>query len=344
MPYLQGKAAGAGGHHGDVRAFRYRAIYHAHVEDDPPVVVVVAIKDQGAGWYARRLAILRSHALSLHRQWRYWCWDALDDSPQHLWYILASLSRNMNNIALITAQQINHLLGNAWHIGCWQVNLVEHRDDGEVLLHRQVHISQRLRLDPLAGIHHQYRAFAGLQATRYFVAKIHVAGGVDQVEVVGAGLGRGIIAMASFRCWPALCLRTGRVCILRTILILHPHRSELDGNPLLALQIHAIEQLLLHIPLSNGARQLHHTVGQGTLAVVDMGDDAEIPNQRLAHFLLPAAVLRARLSCSALMSSLLARSCRRCCTLLSTVRALADTTLIAVLASSIPSPEPSALS
>ena len=98
----------------------------------------------------------------------------------------------MNNIALITAEQINHLLRHARYIGRWQVNFVEHRDNREVLLHRQVHISQRLRLDPLAGIHHQHRAFAGLQATRYFVAKIHVAGSVDQVEVVGARLGRGV--------------------------------------------------------------------------------------------------------------------------------------------------------
>ena len=98
----------------------------------------------------------------------------------------------MNNIALITTEQINHLLRHARYIGCWQVNFVEHRDDGEILLHRQVHIGQRLRLNPLAGIHHQHRTFAGLQATRYFVAKIYVAGGVNQVEVVGARLGRGV--------------------------------------------------------------------------------------------------------------------------------------------------------
>ena len=65
----QGEAAGAGGHHSDVRAFRYCAIYHAHVEDNPAVVIVVAIKDQGAGWYGWPIAPLRGHTLSLHRQW-----------------------------------------------------------------------------------------------------------------------------------------------------------------------------------------------------------------------------------------------------------------------------------
>ena len=103
-----------------------------------------------------------------------------------------------------------------------------------------------------------------------------MAGGVDQVEVVGARLGCSNIALGLFGRRPTRRLPTGGVCILRLVLILHPHRGELDGNPLLALQIHTIQQLLLHIPLGHGACQLHHAVGQGALAVVDMGDDAEI--------------------------------------------------------------------
>ena len=61
--------------------------------------------------------------------------------------------------------------------------------------------------------------------------------------------------------------------------------------PLLALQIHTIQQLLLHIPLGNGTCQLHHAVGQGTLAVVDMGDDAEITDMfHTLAFPVPAKI------------------------------------------------------
>ena len=55
----------------------------------------------------------------------------------------------------------------------------------EVLLHRQVDIGHRLRLDALRGVHDQQRPFAGAQAARHFVGKIHVAGRVNQVQLVG---------------------------------------------------------------------------------------------------------------------------------------------------------------
>ena len=50
-------------------------------------------------------------------------------------------------------------------VGGGEVNLVQHRNDHQAELHRQVHIGERLRLDPLARIHNEDGAVAGLQAS-----------------------------------------------------------------------------------------------------------------------------------------------------------------------------------
>ena len=65
-----------------------------------------------------------------------------------------------------------------------QVDLVDDRDDFQIVVQRQVGVGERLRLHALRGVHHQQRAFAGLQAARDLVGEIDVAGRIDQVELV----------------------------------------------------------------------------------------------------------------------------------------------------------------
>ena len=76
------------------------------------------------------------------------------------------------------------LLADALRLGRRQIDLVDDRNDFQVVMQRQVGVGQRLRLHALRRIHHQQRAFAGLQAARNFVGEIDVAGRVDQVELV----------------------------------------------------------------------------------------------------------------------------------------------------------------
>ena len=94
-------------------------------------------------------------------------------------------------------------------------------------MQRQVGIGQRLRFDALRGIHHQQRAFARLQAARNFVGKIHVAGRVDQVQLIH-------VAVA------------GR--------IIQAHGVRFDGDAALALQVHGVEDLLHHLALLRARR------------------------------------------------------------------------------------------
>jgi hypothetical protein len=58
--------------------------------------------------------------------------------------------------------------------------------------------------------------------------------------------------------------------------IFEAHGLRLDGDAALALDIHRIEHLLGHFPLSQRARRLDQPVGQGRLAVVDMRHDGKV--------------------------------------------------------------------
>ena len=49
-------------------------------------------------------------------------------------------------------------------LGRRQVDLVDDRDDRQVLAQGEVDVGQRLGLDPLGGVDHEDRALAGLQA------------------------------------------------------------------------------------------------------------------------------------------------------------------------------------
>ena len=137
-----------------------------------------------------------------------------------------------------------------------QVDLVDDRDDLEVVLDRQVGVGERLRLDALRGVDQQQRALAGGERPRHLVAEVHVAGRVDQVEDVAlAGLRR----------------------------VVQTDGMGLDGDAALTLEIHGVEDLGFHLAGLERAGELQKAICQGRLAVVDVGDDREIPNETLIH-------------------------------------------------------------
>ena len=59
---------------------------------------------------------------------------------------------------------------------------------------------------------------------------------------------------------------------------LHRHRASLDRDASLAFQFHVVQQLILHLTLLHGSGMFQQPVGQRAFAVVDVGDDAKIPN------------------------------------------------------------------
>src|SRR5262249_12646768 len=56
-----------------------------------------------------------------------------------------------------------------------------------------------------------------------------------------------------------------------------------DRDPLLALEVHRVEDLAGHLPRVDGVRHLEQPVGQGRFAVVDVGDDREVAQALLTN-------------------------------------------------------------
>ena len=137
-----------------------------------------------------------------------------------------------------------------------QVDLVDDRNDIEVVVNGQVGVGERLRLDSLGRIDEQQGAFARRERPRDLVAEIDVAGRVDQVQDV-------------------LLTIVGRV--------VQAYWVRFDGDPAFALEVHGIEHLRLHLARLKRAGELEEAIGQRRLAMVDVRDDRKVPDIALIH-------------------------------------------------------------
>ena len=112
-----------------------------------------------------------------------------DDRFEDLVDADALLGRGQDAVLAGQADDALDLLAHHFGLGAGQVDLVDDRDDLEVVLDGQVDVGQRLRLDALGGVDDQQRALAGGQRARDFVGEVDVAGRVDQVELVLLAVG-----------------------------------------------------------------------------------------------------------------------------------------------------------
>ena len=159
------------------------------------------------------------------------------------------LRGDMQDVGAGTADDAGDLVGPLLRLGAGQVDLVEHRDDLQVVLEGQQGIGEGLRLYPLRGVDHQDGPLTRRQTPRHLIGEVHVAGGIDEVELV-------------------LLAVLGQV--------VDAHRLSLDGDAPLALQVHAVEHLLTHVAFGDRVGHLQDAVGQRRLAVVDVGDYGEV--------------------------------------------------------------------
>ena len=137
-----------------------------------------------------------------------------------------------------------------------QVDLVDDRDDLEVVVEREVGVGERLRLDALRGVDDQQRAFAGRERARHFVGEVDVAGRVDEVEDV-------VLAVVGLVVSRTAC----------ALMVMPRSRS----RSMLSRTCSSISRAWQR------AGQLEQTVGQRRLAVVDVGDDGEVADEALVH-------------------------------------------------------------
>ena len=169
---------------------------------------------------------------------------SIDHGLQDVTDAFAGLRRDVEDLGRIGPEQLRELLGTLRGFGRRQVDLVDHRDDRETGITREVVVGEGLRLEPLRGVDQQDRSFARRQAPGDLVREIDVSGGVDQVELVA--------------------------------LVEQADRLGLDRDAPLALQVHPIEVLRPHRAVIDGMGELEHPIGQRGFPMVDVRHDAEV--------------------------------------------------------------------
>ena len=232
----------AGAHHPDLHARAERAVEHAQVDDDAAVGVILAVEDQGL---ERRVPVApgRGHAVHHHLQ--------------HGVDVDAVLGGDLRGIHGRDADDVLDLLLDLLGPGRGQVDLVDHRQHLQSLVHGEVGVGQRLGLDALGGVHHQHRALAGAEAAGDLIVEVHMARRVDEVQGIGLPVVGGVAQLDG---------------------------AGLDGDAPLPLQVHGVEDLVLHLPGLDGVARLQEPVRQSGLAVVNVGDNGKIPDLRqLGH-------------------------------------------------------------
>ena len=118
-----------------------------------------------------------------------------------------------------------------------------------VRINRLIDVGQRLSFDALSAVHNKQRALNRAHRAGDLISKVDMPRRVDQIEHI-------------------------ILTILRSIF--DPHGVRLDRNPALALDVHRIQHLLLHIPSSDCIRLLNKPVSKRGFPVVNMRHDREI--------------------------------------------------------------------
>ena len=85
----------------------------------------------------------------------------MHDRLKHLLDVLAGLGRDLERVVGVEADHVLDLLADAVGLGRRQVDLVQDRQDLEMVVERLIDVGERLRLDALGRVDHQQRALAG---------------------------------------------------------------------------------------------------------------------------------------------------------------------------------------
>ena len=152
------------------------------------------------------------------------------------------------------ADNVLYLLAHTLDVCAGEVYFVYNGNDLEVLLQRKVSVGKSLRLDALRCVHNEKRAFASAERARNLVVEVDVSGCVDKVEFVSFAVVRFVVKLYCARFY---------------------------GYTALALDIHIIEYLLLHIARGDALRFFKDSVGKGAFAVVYMCN-----NRKISYFVL----------------------------------------------------------
>ena len=175
--------------------------------------------------------------------------NALDDALEQLVDAEARLGADAHGILGRDADDVLDLADDALGIGRRQIDLVDDGQHLEALLDGRVAVRDALRFDALARVDDEQRAVAGGERARNLVGEVDVPRRVDEVDLVVEPVARPVLQRDALR---------------------------LDRDAALALEIHRVEHLILHLARREAAAQLNEPIGQRGLAVIDVRDDREV--------------------------------------------------------------------
>jgi len=89
--------------------------------------------------------------------------DPLDNGFENFRDADAVFGAGRNRLFMRDLQNVFHLLVHHGKVGRRQINFVDDRDNGQLLLVGEVQVGHGLRFNPLRRIHNQHSAFAGRQ-------------------------------------------------------------------------------------------------------------------------------------------------------------------------------------
>ena len=118
------------------------------------------------------------------------------------------------------ADDVLDLADDALGIGRRQIDLVDDGQHLEALLDGRIAVRDALRLDTLAGVDDEQRAVARRERPRDLVGKVDVPRRVDQVDLIVEPVARAVLQRDALR---------------------------LDRDAALALEVHRVEHLVLHL-------------------------------------------------------------------------------------------------
>ncbi len=182
--------------------------------------------------------------------------NAFHDGFEDIFHAQAAFGADQQRVVRRNREDVFDLLFRVIGLRGGQVDFIDHGNDGEIVARGEERIRDGLRFHSLARVDYQQRALARGKRAGDFVGKIDVAGRVDQIEAVLVAVVGAVMQADAFG---------------------------LDGDAALALEVHGIEQLSGHFALGDGAGQLQQAVGQRGFTVVDVRDDAEIPDEKRIH-------------------------------------------------------------
>mmetsp|Transcript_65756 Transcript_65756/g.109246 ORF Transcript_65756/g.109246 Transcript_65756/m.109246 type:complete len:318 (-) Transcript_65756:312-1265(-) len=182
----------------------HRAVDNSNEDYHTPVGVVTRIEHQRA-------------QRQVHGQ--LWGRHLFDDRLQNLRDAETDLSRGGNCLCAVEPYGSLHLFSDSVRFSSRQIDLIQYRQNLEIVLNGQEHIRDSLRLYTLRRIDNKQGPLARLERARHLISKIDMARSVNEVEHVALAIACEVV---------------------------HTSSLELDGDATLALEFHVVKKLLLH--------------------------------------------------------------------------------------------------